>query len=244
MSGLGFARRSGRPSPTLRFDRASAQLSPWRGDPDVAHLVIAPDAPIGVAEVGACIERARAEGYRGIVTGAMNDREALPFAAHDFAVRERLHLLSADLREEPAPPEMTITRVRRREHDAVLALDAAAFAGFWRLGPIGLQDALGATPARQFRAARGPSADVITGYAITGLAAPNGYLQRIATDPRVMRRGVGRALVTDVFRYLWRHGATRVFVNTQLDNAPALALYDACGFELLPQGLSVLERPL
>jgi hypothetical protein len=31
-------------------------------------------------------------------------------------------------------------------------------------------------------------------------------------------------------------------VNTQLDNAPALALYERCGFGLLTTGLAVLER--
>lgn len=206
--------------------------------------MIAPDASLDTAEVRTCVEQARAEGYRGIVTAALNDRETSPFVACDFTTNERLHLLAVDLHEEPTRPEVPISRVRRREHDAVLTLDAAAFSGSWRLGPIGLRDAIDATPARQFRAARDESHGQIIGYAITGLAAPHGYLQRIAADPALVRRGIGRALVADAFRYLWRHGATRAYVNTQLDNAPALALYHSCGFELLPHGLSVLERAL
>ncbi|HEX5586977.1 MAG TPA: GNAT family N-acetyltransferase [Acidimicrobiia bacterium] len=265
MSGLGFARRSGRESPTRRIDRSRARLSPWRGDPEVAQLVIAPDASLGAAEIRAWIDQARSEGYRGIVTAALNDGETAPFLACDFTTHERLHLLAVDLlgdpaagvNGEPAPCpngeqapcpngiDVSISRVRRREHDAVLALDAAAFSGSWRLGPIGLRDALEATPARQFRAARDAhDRHHITGYAITGVAAPNGYLQRIATDPALVRHGIGRALVLDAFRYLWRNGATRAYVNTQLDNTPALALYHSCGFELLPHGLSVLERAL
>jgi ribosomal protein S18 acetylase RimI-like enzyme len=248
MSGLGFARQSGRRSPASRLDRSAARraarLAPWRGDPAVAHLVVAPDAVLTAADVAGYVERARAQGYRGIVTGAMSEREAAPFVAHDFAIYERLHLLAAELHEEPPSPEVTITHVRRREHDTVLQLDAAAFTGFWRLGPIGLRDALEATPARQFRAARSASDGRITGYAITGLAAPHGFLQRIATDPTAVRSGIGRGLVLDAFRYLWPRGATRVLVNTQLDNKPALALYDACGFELLPHGLTVMERAL
>ena len=41
---------------------------------------------------------------------------------------------------------------------------------------------------------------------------------------------------------LWNRGATRAYVNTQLDNGAALALYASCGFELLTSGLTVLEQ--
>jgi ribosomal protein S18 acetylase RimI-like enzyme len=245
MSGLGFARRAGRESPTRRLDRSRVRLSPWRGDPEVAHLVTAAGVSLSTAEIRAFVDQARADGFRGIVTAALNDREITPFAACDFVTHERLHLLAADLQADAPAPEVPITRARRGEHEAVLTLDAAAFSGAWRLGPIGLRDALDATPARQFRVARDTQdRRHITGYAITGLAAPHGYLQRIATDPAVVRHGIGRALVADAFRYLWRNGATRAYVNTQLDNSAALALYQACGFELLPHGLSVLERAL
>jgi ribosomal protein S18 acetylase RimI-like enzyme len=172
----------------------------------------------------------------------MTDAEAAPFLRCDFVVHEHLHLLAAEVASKPAPtPGVAVSRVRRREYDAVLDLDAAAFPRDWRLGPTGLTDALGATPARQFRASR-DAGGTITGYAITGIAGPHGYLQRIAADPRRQREGIGRALVLDGFAYLWSHGASRVYVNTQLGNAAALALYRSCGFQLLNSGLTVLER--
>ena len=58
------------------------------------------------------------------------------------------------------------------------------------------------------------------------------------------RQGVGHTLVADAMHWLWRDGVTRSFVNTQLDNAPALALYESFGFQVLPTGLSVLGRAL
>src|SRR5262245_49027331 len=235
---------------TLRFGRAWARLGPWAADRDIVRLVVSPDADLDAAAVDACLDRARSLGYRAVVTNALDAREATPFLARDFSVRERLHLLVAALDDRPpdAPSDLSvrIDRVRRREEAAVLELDAAAFGHDWQLGPVGLRDALDATPQRQFRATReaGDDETRITGYAITGLAGATGYLQRIATDPRRRRLGLGRALVLDGFSYLWRRGASRVFVNTQSDNVAALTLYLSCGFEPLPDGLLVLERAL
>jgi hypothetical protein len=44
--------------------------------------------------------------------------------------------------------------------------------------------------------------------------------------------------------WLWRHGAARAFVNTQLENNGALSLYESSGFHVLPAGLAVLGRSL
>ena len=224
---------------TLRLGRGLARLGAWSVDPDLARLVASPDAPLDAAAVRGSVDRARALGYRGIVTNALTDAEAAPYLACDFTVHERLHLLAADLASAPARARLPVTRVRQRERDEVLALDAAAFPRDWRLGRVGLADALSATPSRQFRATR--DGDTITGYAITGIAGPHGYLQRIAALPTRLREGIGRALVLDGFGYLWSRGATRVYVNTQLDNLPALALYRSCGFALVTAGLAVLE---
>jgi ribosomal protein S18 acetylase RimI-like enzyme len=85
---------------------------------------------------------------------------------------------------------------------------------------------------------------VVAGYAITGRAGPRGYLQRLAVDPSVQRQGIGAALVADGLRWLRRWGAREVLVNTQVGNGPALALYEALGFRLQPDGLAVLRRDL
>ena len=246
-------------------------MVPWRADDGRAHLVVAHAAPLRAAAVDACVERARLDGYTGIVTSALGPSEQAPFEERGFITQDHLHLLCCTLdgepsfrsgtepalrsgtepalssgtepafrsRTEPAAPTVEVRRVRRRERDDVLALDDAAFPPSWRLGPAGLRDALGATPYRQFRATRARGA--VTGYAITGFDGRQGYLQRLATHPDLRRRGLGRALVADALLYAWRRGATRVFVNTQLDNTPALALYASCGFEPMPGGLAVLE---
>jgi ribosomal protein S18 acetylase RimI-like enzyme len=229
---------------TLRFGDAWARLAPWRGGGHIAHLVVAPDAPLSGAAVLDCVERARAAGYDEVLTSAMGPEEGEPFVEARFTVRERLHLLTQEMSGEPRLPELPVTRATRRDRPAVLALDDLAFTAFWRLGALGLRDALDATPVRQFRATRSHTEPAVTGYAITGRAGNQGYLQRIAVHPSARRRGLGQTLVADAMHWLWRQGVVRSYVNTQLENEAALALYESFGFQLLPSGLAVLGRSL
>jgi len=230
----------------LRFGDAWARLGPWRGGGSVAHLVVAPDAPLNGDAVLDCIRYARAAGYAEVLTSAIGPIEEEPFVEASFTVRERLRLLTRDVDDEPERPPLPVGRASRRDRPAVLALDDAAFTPFWRLGALGLRDALDATPVRQFRVTRRRDRDrgALTGYAITGRAADQGYLQRIAVHPDAQREGWGRALVADALHWLWRQGARRAFVNTQLDNRAALVLYESFGFRELPAGLAVLGRSL
>ena len=87
----------------------------------------------------------------------MGPEEGEPFVEASFTVRERLHLLTHVMDAEPRAPEFPVTRATRATGPRVLALDDLAFAPFWRLGALGLRDALDATPVRQFRATRTPS---------------------------------------------------------------------------------------
>ena len=188
------------------------------------------------------MEKARASGYDSVLTSAVSARESAPFVDAGFVVHERLHLLALDLDGMPAPPELPLTKAARRDRSAVLELDDLSFDGFWRLGTVGLKDALDATPSSRFRIGR--DGDRVIAYAITGVAGRFGYLQRIAVHPDTRRQGWGNALVADALTWVWRHGATRAYVNTQLENTSALALYQSFGFEVLPAGLCVLGRSL
>ncbi len=69
------------------------------------------------------------------------------------------------------------------------------------------------------------------GYAITGRAGDQGYLQRLAVAAAARRTGVGRALALDGLRWLRRRGVARAVVNTQYGNDAALALYLRIGFQ-------------
>ena len=195
-----------------------------------------------------CLETLTARGFPRVVTSALAPAEQRGFLAVGFEEYERLHLLSHDLRDVPRPDKEAAHRLRRgRDADwpAVLAVDESAFAPFWRLDASGLSEAIDATPVTRFRIAspkRG-SGQVLA-YAVTGLSANQGYLQRLAVHPAHRRTGLGRALGLDGLRWLRRKGVSEAVVNTQLGNEPALALYLSLGFRHEPIQLSVLHRRL
>jgi ribosomal protein S18 acetylase RimI-like enzyme len=218
-----------------------ARAGPWRGDRQVAYLAPVADAPVpSAAFVHRCLEQLAARGYERVVTAALSPAESHGFLAAGFEVREQLHLLAHDLRRIPeAGDPVPIRRAGRGDADAVLAVDHAAFPPFWRLDAGGLADALRATPSVRWRVA--DQGTGIIGYAITGRAGRRGYLQRLAVHPDHGGHGVGATLVIDGLRWLKRWRVDHVVVNTQLENARALGLYERLGFRRQPLGLSVLS---
>ena len=207
-------------------------------DPGTVHLIVVdPGAVTPEAARQCCTQLARL-GYRHALTNAMAPDDADVLVAAGFTVRESLDLLGRSLAGVPARGTRTNRPANLR---SVVALDARAF-GDRAFDRAALRDALDATRTARIRVA-GPRS-VPLGYAITGVAGPRAYLQRLAVDPTARRRGIARALVADGLRWARRRRATTVLVNTHQDNDAARALYESAGFVLLPRGLHVLERTL
>ncbi|HZJ28135.1 MAG TPA: GNAT family N-acetyltransferase [Acidimicrobiia bacterium] len=225
---------------TLRWPGGWVRVRPWRALSDIAALSVSADRPPTAGFVAECLEHVRARGCTHVITSALAPADASPFLDAGFLVRERLHVLAHDMGEIGRPPRST-RRARTRDRPAVLALDRLAFDESWQLDAHGLEDAIHATPIARFRVA---GDDRIAAYAISGRSGTQGYLQRLAVAPDSHRLGWGRTVVIDALRWLRRHGVGRTVVNTQLDNASALALYEACGFSRLRVGLAVLGRTL
>ena len=131
----------------------------------------------------------------------------------------------------------------------MLDVDAGSFSSFWRFDRGGLSEALVATPTSRFRIASNRRAGTtvfgsdVLGYAITGRAGDEGYLQRLAGDRAARRAGCAR-LALDGLRWLRRRGTRRAVVNTQYGNDAALSLYLGLGFTMEPSDLAVLHRVL
>ena len=221
------------------------RVAPWRGDATTAYLTPARGRP-SAAAVERSVATLERMGCRAAFTAALGPTDAVPFLDAGFIVRERLHLLRCPLdRVPPRVDPMSIRRGRRSDRAGVLALDAVAFAPFWRLDDAGLTDALGATPSSRLRVIdRSGLGSGVAAYTVTGRAGSRGYLQRLAVDPSHQRRGLGSALLTDAARWLRRWGAREVLVNTQEHNEAALSLYEAMGFQRQAEGLTVLWRRL
>lgn len=220
---------------------------PWQADAGVAHIAPAVDhlGPLTATDVEHAVERLRQQGYRAAITAALHRPDRRPFTEAGFAETERLHLLRHDLGElAPVPPlpGIEVRRGRRREQEAALRVDRAAFTPFWRLDQAGLTEALTATTMVHFVVARDPGG--VVGYAVCGRAGHRGYVQRLAVAPRCQGQGVGAALLADGLRWLRRWGARDALVNTQEDNHRSLRLYQRTGFVLQPDGLAVLELRL
>jgi GNAT superfamily N-acetyltransferase len=236
---------------TLMLGNERFRVGPWHADPEVAYLALLPEHPRpSVDGLRRCAERLSDEGFTSIITSALHTDEAAPFIDAGFAEYDRLRVLAHDLRGVhlmattiPATPSgLRLRRARRRDHAAALRVDGRAFPSFWRLDRVGLDEAIGATPRSRFRIAE-LDGDVI-GYAVTGRAGDQGFLQRLATEPTRSGQGVGSSLVLDALRWAARRRVRRMLVNTQYDNQRALDLYRHLGFELTPTDLVVLARPI
>jgi ribosomal protein S18 acetylase RimI-like enzyme len=220
----------------------------WHVDDQFAHVTFRTtdgSGPLTADEVRRCIGELRRAGYRGAVTAAMGRADQAPFLEAGFGPGERLHLLVHPLDELPVPVltgRVHIQRGRRRDVDALLAVDTAAFSGMWRLDRTGVDDALNATPSVHLRVARDTRGTV--GYAICGRAGHRGYVQRLAVHPRAQGQGVGGTLLLDGLRWLRRWGARDALVNTQEGNDRSLRLYQRVGFVLQSEGLTVLRLDL
>jgi ribosomal protein S18 acetylase RimI-like enzyme len=187
-------------------------------------------------------------------TAALYPRAAARFEAAGFAVADRLVLLRADLTDAgvlataAGHGDRSTYTLRRHQFGTAAEIDRAAFGRPWGHDAAELGEICRATPThtaryrasmpRQFRIGR-RSAPVA--FAIAGASSERGYLQRLAVDPQLQRRGHGRALTVDALRWMIRRHLPDCLVNTSVDNAAALGLYRSLGFVPMDELLTVLQ---
>lgn len=128
--------------------------------------------------------------------------------------------------------------------DALATLDATGFGTDWRLSFDSLLHACRSTPTHRIFIAHcgGVNNSVPTGFVVVGAAYDTAYLQRLVVSPEHRGRRIATTLVIAGITWARTNGARRMLVNTEPNNAAALALYRSLDFVTDADGLAVLER--
>lgn len=108
----------------------------------------------------------------------------------------------------------------------VVAVDGASFDPLWHNSYETLQRAL----SRALFATVAEDARGVIGYQVTTGANARAHLARLAVHHAAQGRGVGRAILGDLFTTLRQNGYYKLSVNTQSDNRVSLGLYKKMGF--------------
>ena len=225
----------------LTFGTEQYRIGSWRGHRTTGYVApLSPPEQLTLAGLEQVVQRLVQRGYRDVLTAALTEPEQSFFRGAGFSVHERLHLLQHNLTDlVPLRNHPTdLRRIRRWHHRALLRVDVSAFDPFWKLDRENLVEAIRATPSTRLR---GAFSEGFVGYAITGFAGDQGYLQRLAVNPDHQGRGVATSLVSDALAWLARRNATGASVNTQEHNVRALTLYERMGFTRVQPGLAVLR---
>lgn len=230
-------------------DRASRVwlLRRWPNDPIVAHLIFVDHLrPPSAACVDAAVDRARRSGATAIRTSALFPPVAEVLASVGFETIDRLVLLRRELDTSFISDRADLvhrSRSFRAWHIAGAAkVDQDAFGIMWGNDTASLRGIRRATPHNRARLVR--SGREIAGFAISGAALDNGYLQRLSVGSAFRRQGIAHELVLDSLQWMYDRGLNAAFVNTGVTNEAALALYDRLGFAAVDDELVIAERRL
>ncbi len=189
----------------------------------------------GPALLERALDNGHALGFRSLITRPLSFQQAAAYLLMGFQPWREITVfempVARPLPEKPArtlPEGVALRGLRPGDTARVLALDSRSFYEFWSLDRYTLVGIAHAAEINAFHLAA--SGSRLVGYAIAGVTAGRGYLQRLGVDPDCQGRGIGRALAEWTLWWMSRNGASLLTVNTQRDNEPAIRLYESLGF--------------
>ena len=188
-----------------------------------------------------CVHWAAEEGAPAVWSPPLPATSAGMWRAAGFSPDRSLAMMERDLGVPVPAAEREAREGTTADLHRAARLDRDAFDGIWRMGRVGLEDAMTATPRSMLLVVEGDHAEQVA-FAIIGVAIHASYLQRIAVDPRWQGRGIGRDLLRRSMTWARSAGARTMLLNTQMDNHSAAALYRSEGFISLPNGLTLYRR--
>ncbi len=222
---------------TLRRGWARAEARPWNDDEPQAALRLLRG---GSSFLEACTTRLLDLGVSGVISPPLPLSAQRAWEQAGFERYLDLALMRKSLEQPDGPPDHLVIEKPEAGIDDLLAIDVAAFPEFWRFNRGGLEEAIAATSRSTTLIILGSTGTPIA-YAVVGFGSAIAYLQRVAVQPEWQGHGMGRSLVRVVARKARASGAKVLLLNTQLDNASAIRLYEDEGFVKLPEPLTLLQ---
>jgi len=221
---------------SLRKGWARADSRPWNDAVPMAHLRMQRGNAAFISE---CVEALLEMGAPGVLSPPLPASAQRLWREAQFQMHAELALLRMEVDKVGAPSHLVVAGSTSDIREA-LRIDAAAFDEFWRFDRSAMEEALSSTRNSVIHVVR-KAGGGLAGFAITGIGVTIAYLQRLAVDPASQGRGIGRSLVRTSARWASREGAHSLMLNTQLDNEPAIRLYESEGFRILSEPLAVLR---
>lgn len=224
---------------TLRRGWARAEARPWNDDEPQASLRLLRG---GSSFLETCAGRLFDLGAGGVISPPLPMSARRSWEQAGFEPYIELALMRKPLEEVTDTPDHLVVTRQDSGVDDLLAIDAASFPRFWRFNREALDEAIRAT-------SRSMTLEILSGegspiaYAVVGFGSAIAYLQRVAVHPDWQGNGMGRSLVRAAVRKASRSGAKVLLLNTQIDNTPAIKLYEEEGFLRLPEPLHLLHVP-
>jgi ribosomal protein S18 acetylase RimI-like enzyme len=134
-----------------------------------------------------------------------------------------------------SPDRVIIREANETDIPLIAALDERAFDRIWQL-PVSSMNAAFHQAGCMTVATVG---DEIIGYQLSTISTLSAHLARLAVEPRMQNRQIGRMLISELFQRCEQKGVAELTVNTQSDNQSSLALYKRMGFKLSEENYPV-----
>lgn len=133
---------------------------------------------------------------------------------------------------------MIIRKMQEEDVAAVAALEAQIFPMPWSAG--GFADTL---PREDVLFLVAYEQDELLGYVGIYCTLDEGEITNVAVAPAARRRGIARALLTELKQQLACRNVARIVLEVRVSNEPAIRLYEQMGFSVLGVRKNFYEKP-
>ena len=122
---------------------------------------------------------------------------------------------------------MKFVPMREAHLAAIAELERQCFSAPW--SEDALREELG-NDCACFLTAEDEESGAVCGYIGCHIVLDEGYIANVAVSPDCRRQGIGTKLVREMIRQARVRGLAFLTLEARESNAPAIALYESCGF--------------